>query len=220
VPANLAHINTWVFDLDNTLYPATTHLFPQIDRRMKAFISDALKMSLADAFKLQKRYYWTYGTTLRGLMLNHNIEPDGFLDYVHDIDHSVVAADPRLDSVLARLPGRKFIYTNGSERHAVNVMDRLGVAKHFTGIFDIIASSYIPKPDPAAYVDFVERHAINPRQSIMFEDIHLNLKPAADLGMTTVWVKHAKNPPKPDEDLSHCSFITNDMIAWLESAAP
>jgi len=220
VNSKLAHINTWVFDLDNTLYPATTHLFPQIDRRMKAFISDALKLSLDDAFKLQKQYYWTYGTTLRGLMLNHNIEPDGFLEYVHDIDHSVVVADPRLDAVLAALPGRKFIYTNGSERHAVNVMDRLGVARHFTSIFDIAASRYIPKPDPAAYADLVMRHGIDPRRSIMFEDIHRNLKPAADLGMMTVWVKHAENPALPDEDLSHCHFVTDDMLDWLEKAAP
>ena len=218
--STLAHIDTWIFDLDNTLYPAATHLFPQIDRRMKAFISGALRLSLDDAFKLQKKYYWDYGTTLRGLMLNHNIEPGGFLDYVHDIDHSVVAADPRLDAALAALPGRKFIYTNGSERHAVNVMDRLGVARHFTGIFDIVASSYIPKPDPAAYVDLVVRHGIDPRRSIMFEDIHRNLKPAADLGMTTVWVKHAENPAAPDEDLSRCGFITEDLVGWLEKAAP
>jgi putative hydrolase of the HAD superfamily len=222
VSGNLAHIDAlnikdWVFDLDNTLYPATTHLFPQIDRRMKTFISEALKLSLDDAFKLQKQYYWKYGTTLRGLMLNHKIEPDGFLEYVHDIDHSVVAADPRLDAVLAALPGRKFIYTNGSERHAANVMDRLGVARHFAGVFDICASSYIPKPDPAAYDDLVARHAIDPRRTIMFEDIQRNLKPAADLGMTTVWVRHAENPAEAGEDLSHCHFVTDDMLGWLET---
>jgi len=220
VPDKLQHIDTWVFDLDNTLYPASTHLFPQIDKRMKAFISDALKMSLDDAFKLQKQYYWTYGTTLRGLMLNHNIAADAFIDYVHDIDHSLVAADPRLDAVLEKLPGRKLIYTNGSERHAINVMDRLGVTRHFGDIFDIRASSYIPKPDHTAYADLIARHGIDPKRAIMFEDIHRNLKPASDLGMTTVWVKHAENPAKPDEGLSHCHFITDDMIEWLEKATP
>ena len=216
----MAEIEDWIFDLDNTLYPASAHLFPQIDRRMKAFISDALKMSLEDAFALQKRYYWKYGTTLRGLMLNHAVEPDNFLAYVHDIDHSVLSPDPRLDAALAALPGRKFIYTNGSERHAVNVIDRLGITRHFDGIFDICASSYIPKPEPAPYATLVARHAITPARAIMFEDIHRNLRPAADLGMATVWVRHAENPAKPDEDLSHCRYITDDLIAWLETAVP
>ena len=212
----LGPIEDWVFDLDNTLYSASLHLFPQIDKRMKAFISDLLKISPEEAFKLQKHYYWTYGTTLRGLMLNHHIEPDTFLDYVHDIDHSELAPDARLDAVLARLPGRRFVYTNGSERHAVNVLDRLGITRHFEGIFDIKASSYIPKPEPAPYGELLARHAITPTRAIMFEDIHRNLKPAADLGMATVWVQHPENPAKPDEDLSHCHFLTTDLIAWLE----
>ncbi len=215
----MSEIEDWIFDLDNTLYPASAHLFPQIDRRMKAFISDALKLSPDDAFALQKQYYWKYGTTLRGLMLNHNIEPDNFLAYVHDIDHSVLEPDARLGAALAALPGRKFIYTNGSERHAVNVADRLGITRHFDGIFDIRASDYIPKPEPAPYATLVERHAITPARAIMFEDIHRNLKPAAALGMATVWVRHAENPAKPGEDLSHCGFIIDDLVAWLEDAA-
>jgi putative hydrolase of the HAD superfamily len=214
------HIEAWIFDLDNTLYPASAHLFPQIDRRMKAFIADSLKLSLDDAFALQKRYYWTYGTTLRGLMLNHNVEPDHFLEYVHDIDHSVLTTDSRLSAALAGLPGRKFIYTNGSERHAVNVMDRLGITNHFDGIFDIRAGNYIPKPEPAPYAELVARHAISPANAVMFEDIHRNLKPAADLGMTTVWVQHPENPAKADEDLSHCRFVTDDLIGWLQNNMP
>ena len=219
-PRALDPIEDWVFDLDNTLYSASLHLFPQIDRRMKAFISDLLQVSLDDAFKLQKEYYWKYGTTLRGLMLNHNIEPDNFLEYVHDIDHSALMPDARLGAALAALPGRKFIYTNGSERHAVSVIDRLGITAHFTGIFDICASRYIPKPEPGPYADLVARHAIKPDRAVMFEDIHRNLKPAAALGMRTVWVRHAESPAKPDEDLSHCHFVTEDLIAWLEEHAP
>ncbi len=215
----LNQIEDWVFDLDNTLYPASAHLFPQIDKRIKAFIVDLLRIPPDEAFKLQKHYYWTYGTTLRGLMLNHHIEPDDFLDYVHDIDHSVLAPDLRLDAVLARLPGRKFIYTNGSERHAVNVIERLGITRHFAGIFDIKASSYIPKPEPAPYGELVARHGIAPARAIMFEDIHRNLKPAADLGMTTVWVQHPESPARADEDTSHCHFLTDDLIAWLEERA-
>ncbi len=216
-PAEAGRVETWIFDLDNTLYPASARLFPQIDHRMRAFIAEALALSLDDAFILQKQYYWKYGTTLRGLMLHHRIEPDVFLEYVHDIDHSVLTPDARLEAALAGLPGRKLIYTNGSERHAVKVMDRLGVARHFTGIFDIRASNYIPKPEPAPYADLVARHDIAPKQAVMFEDIHRNLKPAADLGMATVWVRHAENPAKPGEDISHCRYVTDDLIGWLES---
>jgi putative hydrolase of the HAD superfamily len=217
---SLDQIEDWIFDLDNTLYPASTHLFPQIDRRMKAFISDLLKIPPDDAFKLQKDYYWKYGTTLRGLMLNHHIEPDAFLEYVHDIDHSPLAPDARLDAALAKLPGRKFIYTNGSERHAVNVIERLGITRHFEGIFDITASRYIPKPEPAPYADLLARHNIAGSRAVMFEDIHVNLKPAHELGMTTVWLQHAENPATAGEDLSHCHFIIDDLIAWLEAQAP
>ncbi|MSO73093.1 MAG: pyrimidine 5'-nucleotidase [Rhodospirillaceae bacterium] len=219
-PEPVGRVEAWIFDLDNTLYPASASLFPQIDRRMSAFIAGALNLSLDDALTLQKQYYWKYGTTLRGLMLNHDIEPDAFLEYVHDIDHSVLSPDTRLDAALARLPGRKFIHTNGSERHAVMVADRLGVSRHFSGIFDIRASNYMPKPEPEPYAALVARHGITPGQAVMFEDIHRNLKPAADLGMTTVWVRHAENAAKPNEDTSHCRFITHDLIDWMENVDP
>jgi putative hydrolase of the HAD superfamily len=214
------HIEAWIFDLDNTLYPATANVFPQIDKRMKAFIGQLLKLSPEDAFALQKDYYWKYGTTLRGLMINHKVEPDEFLEYVHDIDHSALGANTELDAILEHLPGRRFIYTNGSERHAVNVLDRLGVTRHFDGIFDIRASNYIPKPDPAPYATMIARHAITPARAIMFEDIHRNLKPAADLGMTTVWVQGGEHFPKPGEDLSHCGHTTDDLIGWLREKTP
>jgi putative hydrolase of the HAD superfamily len=214
------HIEAWIFDLDNTLYPATADVFPQIDKRMKAFIGELLKLSPEDAFKLQKEYYWTYGTTLRGLMINHKIEPDAFLEYVHDIDHSALTHSAELDAVLAQLPGRKIIYTNGSERHARNVLDKLGVARHFNDIFDIRASDYIPKPDPVPYSTLVKRHAITPARAIMFEDIHRNLKPAADLGMETVWVLGGEHFPKPGEDLSHCRYQTDDLLGWLAERTP
>ena len=214
------HIDTWVFDLDNTLYPAASHLFPQIQHRMNSYIVEHLKMPMEDAFVLRRRYYLQYGTTLRGLMLNHDIKPEGFLDYVHDIDHSVLAINPLLDAALGRLPGRKIIYTNGSERHAVKVLDRLGISRHFESIYDICASDYIPKPDPAAYDGLVARHNIAPAKSIMFEDIHINLKPAAALGMATGWVHHGEKPAKPDEDLSHCMYVTDDLVGWLDKAVP
>lgn len=214
-PDRLAHIESWVFDLDNTLYPASANLFAQIDVRIKAFIAEALGMGLDEAFVLQKQYYREHGTSLRGLMLNHGVEPDDFLDYVHDIDHSVLAPNPALEAALAALPGRKFVYTNGSTYHAEQTLIRLGIAAHFAEIFDIRASRYIPKPDPGAFAEFIARHVIAPGRAAMFEDLPRNLKPAVDLGMTGVWVRHPETQLFEGEDTSHCHYVTDDLTAWL-----
>ncbi len=220
---SIGHIETWVFDLDNTLYPASCSLFPQIDVRMRSFIAERLGLADDDAFRLQKRYYREYGTTLRGLMIVHSIEPDAFLDYVHAIDCTVLDAAPRLDAALAALPGRKVIFTNGTEAHAVNVMGRLGISGHFNDIFDIRAADYVPKPEPGIYAVMARRHRLEPRRSAMFEDIPRNLRPAAAIGMTTVWVREESHPDvvvhvHGDEDLSHVHHITDDLIGWLEEA--
>jgi putative hydrolase of the HAD superfamily len=214
---NLSRTDAWVFDLDNTLYPASSRLFGQIDRRMKAFITAELRLSPENAFALQKRYYHRYGTTLRGLMVNHDIDPDAFLDYVHDIDHAVLTPDPNLKAVLDHLPGRKFIYTNGTTYHATQVMTRLGITDIFEDIFDIRAGGYVPKPEPAPYRVMIERHNIEPTRAVMVEDSFKNLQPAANMGMTTVWVRHAEHVPAPDDDLSYCDYVTDDMIGWLRT---
>lgn len=211
-----------MFDLDNTLYPATCSLFPQIDVRMRQFIAERLGLGLDEAFRLQKRYYREFGTTLRGLMLRDGIEPDAFLDYVHAIDCSVLRPCRRLDAALGRLEGRKLIFTNGSERHARNVLERLEIAHHFEGIFDIRAAKYVPKPDPETYDVMVRRFGIDARGAAMFEDIPRNLKPAAAIGMTTVWVREPDHPDAAlvtvaaDEDLSHVHFVTDDLAGWLD----
>lgn len=176
-------------------------------------------MTPDEAFVLQKKYYHQHGTTLRGLMMNHDVDPNTFLDYVHDIDHSVLGLDPLLNQALTALPGRKFIYTNGSAYHATSVMNRLGVAHHFAGIYDIHASNYVPKPDPAPYVEMTAKYGINPKRAVMFEDSHHNLKPAADMGMTTVWIRHAESRVEPDDDLSHCQHVTDDLVGWLNERA-
>lgn len=183
--------------------------------RIKAFIAKTLSIGPDEAFVLQKQYYHAHGTSLRGLMIHHDVEPDAFLDYVHDIDHSVLPPNPALEAAIARLPGRKFVYTNGSTYHAEQTLKRLGVARHFAGIFDIKASRYIPKPDPGAYAEFIARHMIAPARAAMFEDLPRNLKPAVDLGMTAVWVRHPETRLLPGEDTGHCHYVTDDLPAWL-----
>ncbi len=217
----LDHVESWVFDLDNTLYPAASSLFPQIDVRMREFIAERLGLPLDEAYRLQKQYYREFGTTLRGLMTVHGLEPDAFLDYVHDIDHSVLDEAPALDAALGKLKGRKFIFTNGSERHAEKVLARLGIARHFDAVFDIAAACFIPKPQPECYHAMVGRFGIDARRSAMVEDIQRNLVPAAAIGMTTVWVRADGHPDFPvlhqaGEDLSHVHHITDDLVGWLE----
>jgi len=216
-------VDTWIFDLDNTLYPASSNLFAQVDRRMGAFIAQQLGLDPVDARALQKRYYREHGTTLRGLMDNHGIDPHAYLDFVHEIDVTPVPPSPSLDAVLHRLPGRKIIFTNGSVGHAHNVMNRLGVTHHFPEIFDIVAAAFTPKPDRAPYDTLCERHAIEPRQSILFEDIARNLEPAAALGMTTVLVRTDPDAGgiRDANEAGHEPYVhhqTDDLVGWLEAA--
>lgn len=213
-----------MFDLDNTLYPASSSLFPQIDVRMRGFIAERLGLELDEAYALQKRYYREFGTTLRGLMVAHGIEPDAFLDYVHEIDHNVLDAAPLLESALAALPGRKLIFTNGTESHAERVLARLGIDHHFEGIFDIAAAGYIPKPQPETYHLMVARHGVDARVAAMVEDIHRNLVPACAIGMTTVWVNEADHPDakvvgQDTDNLDHVHHVTDSLAPWLAGIA-
>ena len=213
------HIDCWIFDLDNTLYPASCNLFDQVDQRIGAFIADLLQVDAAEAKRLQKHYFSWYGTTLRGLMDHHGIAPGTFLDYVHAIDVSPVPPSPALDAALRALDGRKLIFTNGSVAHAERVMARLGVAEHFTGVFDIVAANYQPKPNPATYAALIERHGVDPRAAAMFEDLPRNLAPAAALGMTTILVRTQSEWAAIDEPGDHIHHVTDDLVAWLEGAA-
>jgi putative hydrolase of the HAD superfamily len=219
-PARLAmnHIDCWIFDLDNTLYPASCNLFDQVDRRIGAFIGELLQVDAAEAKRLQKHYFREYGTTLRGLMDHHGIAPAGFLEYVHAIDVSPVPPSPALGAALSALDGRKLIFTNGSVAHAERVMNRLGVAGHFAGVFDIVAADYQPKPNPATYAAMVERHNVDPRAAAMFEDLPRNLAPAAALGMTTILVRTTSAWAAAEEPGDHVHHDTDDLVAWLEDA--
>jgi putative hydrolase of the HAD superfamily len=183
------HVSSWVFDLDNTLYPAECNLFAQIDRRMNEFIANHFDVPIEEAQSLRRAYYFEHGTTLAGLIRRHGISPHDFLDYVHDIDLSAVAPAPALAEAITRLPGRKFVFTNGSRKHAEAVMARLGLDSHFEDIFDIHALEYIhPKPTLEAYRRFTGAHGVVPGAAAMFDDLPHNLETAHGLGMTTVLV--------------------------------
>jgi putative hydrolase of the HAD superfamily len=211
----IADIDYWVFDLDNTLYPASCRLFDQVDRRIGEYVQQLLNLDPVAARALQKQYFRDHRTTLNGLMLNHKIRPEEFLEFVHRIDLTPVAADARLDAALARLPGRKVIYTNGSTRHAENVMGKLGVARHFDGIFDIAEAGYVPKPELSAYRALVERHAIDPKRAVMLDDMPRNLVPAAELGMRTVWVRTDVDWAQPEQNESFIHYTADNLADWL-----
>lgn len=212
----LSHINDWIFDLDNTLYPPSCNLFAQIDEKMGEFISNCLDMETSDAKKLQKNYFHEYGTTLNGLMENHNINPADFLDYVHDIDVSVLPDARPLHDALMDLPGRKLIFTNGPFSHADRILKHLNIDHHFDEIFDIIDSDYQPKPDMVAYRKFVTDHEVDPTKAIFFEDMARNLQPANEMGMKTVWIPGNEQWSHEGSDGDHIDYVTDDLVAWLQ----
>ncbi|WP_247886755.1 pyrimidine 5'-nucleotidase [Azospirillum sp. SYSU D00513] len=213
-------IDVWIFDLDNTLYPASCNLFAQVDRRIGEFIAGHFGIPYEEARAMQKRFFREHGTTLRGLMVEHDVDPVPFLDYVHDIDVTPVAPSPVLAAALDRLPGRKIIYTNGSVQHAANVTARLGIAGRFDAVFGIVEAGYIPKPDPRPYDMLVAQEAIDPSRAVMVEDIARNLAPAHALGMKTVWVKTEADWARPDRGGvgtgSHIDYEVDDLVAWLD----
>ena len=190
---DFSDIDTWIFDLDNTLYPASCRLFDQIDVKMGNFVSKLLSVDYDEAKRRQKEMFYKYGTTLRGLMTEHGITPDDFLDYVHDIDHSPVPPNKALDDALHALPGRKLIFTNGTVAHAEKVLARIGITHHFEDIFDIMHSDFIPKPEIEPYLKFIGQTGIDPTMSAMFEDIARNLEAPHALGMATVLVVSPEN---------------------------
>src|SRR5579872_135261 len=157
-PRSFGHVETWVFDLDNTLYPHHLNLWQQVDDRIRAYIENFLKVPPDEAFRVQKDYYKRYGTTMRGLMTEHGLKPDDYLDFVHKIDHSPLTPNPALGAALEKLPGRKLILTNGTRAHADAVMKRLAIDHHFEDVFDIVAGDLEPKPFAATYDRFLARH--------------------------------------------------------------
>lgn len=215
IPA-LAHVESWIFDLDNSLYPPSCDLFALIDVRMGEFIQRLLGCGPEEARRVQKAHFLEHGTTLAGLMRDHGVDPHEFLDYVHDIDLARLTADPELVAALDRLPGRKFIFTNADSGHARRVLGRLGFANAFDGMHDIHAMDYVPKPNPAAYEAICERHGIDPARALFVDDMARNLAPAKALGMVTVWLDNGSERGGHDADPASIDYVARNLGAWLE----
>ncbi len=216
------NVNAWIFDLDNTLYPRHTNLFQQVDQRIRDYVQRLLKLAPDEAHRVQKDYYRRYGTTLRGLMMEHDIHPDDFLEYVHDIDHSPIEENLALTSAIARLPGRKFIFTNGSRDHAEKVAERLGFTDHFEDIFDIVSSELLPKPNRQTYDRFIAATGVAPAEAAMFEDLPRNLTIPKALGMQTVLVIPGgtrdifhEDWEMEGHDADHIDYLTDELGGFL-----
>jgi putative hydrolase of the HAD superfamily len=214
----LGEVETWVFDLDNTLYPASSGLFPQVQERMNAYITRLLDVPLEEAKALRAQYFREHGTTMHGLMAVHRIDPHEFMAFVHDVDLSCVPANPALVAALTGLSGRKLIYTNGSVPHAENLLEHLGISRCFDDIFDIVASEFAPKPAMSALRLFVDRFGVRPDGALMVEDMAKNLAPAAELGMTTAWVKTGVDWAMVASDADHIHYVVDDLAGFLAAA--
>ncbi len=212
-----AHVRDWIFDLDNCLYPASAGLFDLIDERMGSYIQRLLGCDPVEARRVQKEHFHAHGTTLAGLMHEHGVDPHDFLDEVHSIPLDRVSRNDRLASALARLPGRRFVFTNGDEPYARRVLQAIGVHAQFDDLHDIHANSYRPKPDPESYRRLCERFAIDPHHALFVEDMAANLKPAKQLGMTTVWVDNGSERGSHGADPGFIDHRIENVADWLES---
>jgi len=212
----LQSIKYWIFDLDNTLYSGKTKVFEQVDKKMSKFISDKLKVSIEEAKKIQKNYFYEYNTTLNGMIKNHKIDANEFLEFVHDIDIDFLQKDLELAKQIEKLEGKKIIFTNGSRKHALNVTKRIGINQHFDDIFDIVDSDFIPKPSIEPYKKLIEKHKIDPKLSVFIEDIARNLKPAYEMGMKTVWIENDEPWAKKFSDSDFVNYTTNNLSDFLK----
>jgi putative hydrolase of the HAD superfamily len=220
---DFAHVTEWVFDLDNTLYPHRVDLFAQIDRNMTTYVADLLNLAPEDARKLQKQYYFDHGTTLAGLMMNHGVDPHHFLDAAHQIDYSPIHADSNLSEAIKALPGRKFIFTNGTVRHAEAAARALGILEHFEDIFDIVAADFVPKPAGATYDKFASLNRVETKKAAMFEDLPRNLVVPKALGMKTVLIVPENDGATLErwevmtEDDDHVDYVTDSLSNFLRA---
>jgi len=215
----LGAVETWIFDLDNTLYPASSRLFEQVQVRMNEYICTRLGVTLDEAAALRRKYFQEHGTTMHGLMAVNRVDPHEFMAFVHDVDLSAVPANPELVAALEGLSGRKLVYTNGSVPHAENLLKHLGITHCFNDIFDIAASEFVPKPAMAPFRTFVARYGVEPARALMIEDMARNLAPAAELGMTTAWVRTSVDWAAIASDADYIHYVVEDLAGFLGTAA-
>ena len=209
-------IKYWIFDLDNTLYSGKTRVFEQVDKKMSKYISEKLNISIDEAKKIQKNYFHEYNTTLNGMIKNHKIDANEFLEFVHDIDIDFLKKDLKLIEEFKRLDGKKFIFTNGSKKHALNVTRRIGIEQYFDDIFDIVESDFVPKPALKPYKKLVEKHKIDPKLCVFVEDIARNLKPAYEMGMKTVWIENDEPWASKFSDSDFVNYRTKNLSEFLK----
>ena len=213
---NFQLIKYWIFDLDNTLYSAKTKVFDQVEKRMTQYVSNKLDVSMDKAKKIQKDYFHEYNTTLNGLIKNHKIDAKEFLEYVHDIDIDFLKKDLKLSEELKKLDGKKMIFTNGPRKHALNITQKIGIDQHFDDIFDIVASDFVPKPIMKPYKKLIEKHKIDPNLCVFVEDIARNLKPAYEMGMTTVWIENDEPWARKFSDSNFINYKTDNLSKFLK----
>jgi putative hydrolase of the HAD superfamily len=212
--ARLDHVRNWIFDLDNTLYPHGARLFEQVDRRITDYIARFFKVDRDEAYKIQKGYFHTRGTTLSGLMAEHGVDPYEYLADVHDIEMDVLDENAPLAAAIARLPGRKIIFTNADALYAGKILSKLGLGESFEAIHDVHAAQYRPKPAPEAYQHLCDAYELDPAQSLFADDMARNLKPAKQIGMTTLWVDNGSEQGE-EGDRDFVDFTTRDITHWL-----
>ena len=212
----LTKIKYWMFDLDNTLYSGDTKVFDQVDKKMSKFISEKLNVSIEEAKKIQKNYFHEYNTTLNGMIKNHKIDANEFLEFVHDVDLNFLKEDKALENEIRKLNGKKIIFTNGSKAHAANVTKRIGIDKLFDGVIEKVESNFIPKPSIEPYKKIIENYKIEPQYCIFFEDIARNLKPAHELGMKTVWIKNDEPWAAKYSDSDFINYKTDNLVKFLK----
>jgi putative hydrolase of the HAD superfamily len=212
--ARLHHIRNWIFDLDNTLYPHGARLFEQVDRRITAYIARLFQVEHDEAYRIQKGYFHTRGTTLAGLMAEHGVDPHEYLADVHDIEMGMLEENAPLAAAIAKLPGRKLVFTNADEAYARKILARLGLADSFEAIHDVHALDYKPKPEPGAYRHICDTYGLDPAESLFADDMARNLKPAKAIGMTTLWVDNGSEQAE-DFGRDYLDFTTRDITHWL-----
>jgi len=212
----LTEIKYWIFDLDNTLYSGQTKVFSEVDKRMSSFISEKLKIDITEAKKIQKEYFYEYGTTLSGLMQKKNINPNEFLEFVHDIDISWLPKDKLLREELIKIKEKKYIFSNGSHAHIKNVTNQLGINDLFDGAFDITDANFLPKPRIEPYKKLIQKFKLDPNKSILIEDIAHNLEQAKKLGMKTCWLENDETFAKKDADKPYIDYKINNLPSFLQ----